>query len=66
VPYTEKQRRLFHELEENPDARKRHGVNEDEARELAGEADDFARRGKERRPVRKVTSFIDLSRIWIP
>jgi len=63
VPYTEKQRRLFHELEENPDARKRHGVSREEAGKLADEADDYARRGKEK-PAKKSASFIDLSHLW--
>ncbi len=66
MPYTEKQRRLFHALEESPDARRRHDVNEDEARKLANEADDYARRGQEKKPVKKATSFIDLSSIWSP
>ena len=64
MPFTEKQRRLFHELKESPDARKRHGVNEDEASKLADEADRNARSGHERRPVKKATRFIDLSTIW--
>jgi len=64
VPYTEKQRRLFHALEESPDARKRHGVSEEEARRLADEADDLARRGKERKPVKKAAGYIDLTKIW--
>lgn len=47
-PFTPAQRRLFHEVEENPDAARRHGMTRAEGRRLADEADDYARRGKEK------------------
>ena len=46
MPYTDAQRRLFHEMEENPDAARRHGVSRDEAGKLADEADRLAREGR--------------------
>lgn len=64
MPYTEKQRRLFHALEESPDARRRHGVSREEAGKLADEADKYAKEGKERKPVKKAETFIDLSKVW--
>lgn len=63
MPYTEKQRRLFHELDKNPEARKRRGVSKEEAGKLADEADSYAREGKEK-PAKKAANFIDLSHLW--
>jgi len=49
MPYTPAQRRLFHEVAENPDAARRHGMSRGEGRKLAHEADEMAREGKEKR-----------------
>jgi hypothetical protein len=49
MPYTPAQRRLFHEIAENPDAARRHGVSRKEGQRLANEADKLAREGKEKR-----------------
>ena len=48
MPYTDEQRRLFHEAAENPDAARRHGMSQAEARRLANEADRLAREGREK------------------
>ena len=52
MPFTEKQRKLFHEIEENPDAARRHGMTRREGGRLADEADKYAREGKEK-PAKK-------------
>lgn len=59
MPYTPAQRRLFHEMEENPDAARRHGTSQREAGQLADEADRLKRQGKE-----KKAGFIDLSSVF--
>lgn len=59
-PYTEQQRKLFHAADEDPEVAERHGMSQREAGQLANEADDYARRGKEK----KATGFIDLSSIF--
>lgn len=64
MPYTDDQRRLFHELVENEDARKRHGVSRKEAQKLADEADKYAREGKEKPSKKAGEGFIDLSVVW--
>jgi hypothetical protein len=67
MPYTPAQRRLWHELDENPAARREHGVSGDEAHRLANEADDLAREGREKKPKQSAKSnFIDLSSIFNP
>ncbi len=48
MPYTPAQRRLFHEIAENPDAARRHGVSRKEGQRLASEADKLAREGREK------------------
>jgi hypothetical protein len=63
MPYTAQQRKLFHVLEDDPEAAERHGVSQHEAGKLADEADAYAREGKERKPV-KAKGFIDLSDIF--
>ena len=59
MPFTPKQRRLFHEVEENPDAAERHGMSQTEGGKLAREADKLKKEGKE-----KKASFIDLRPIF--
>jgi len=59
MPYTEKQQRLFHEAEENPDVAERHGMSHADARKLADESDKLKREGRE-----KKTSFIDLTPVF--
>jgi hypothetical protein len=59
MPYTPAQRRLFHEVEENSDAARRHGISREEGGKLADEADKLAREGKE-----KSKSFIDLEPVF--
>lgn len=49
MPYTPAQRRLFHEIAENPDAARRHGTSQSEGRKLAEEADKLAREGREKK-----------------
>ena len=53
MPYTPAQRRLFHEISENPDAARRHGISRREGHKLAEEADRLAREGHERKPINK-------------
>lgn len=61
MPYTPAQRRLFHEVAENPEAAERHGISEKEGTKLAGEADRLAREGKEKTAK---SGFVDLSRAF--
>jgi len=62
MPYTAQQRKLFHVLEDDPEAAERHGMSQGEAGKLADEADDYAREGKEKKP--KAKGFIDLTDIF--
>lgn len=64
MPWTEKQRRLFHAIAEDPEVAREHGVSTATGRRLAAEADDLSRRGKERKAT--VKSFIDLSPVFRP
>ena len=64
MPYTEDQRRLFHVLTQDEDARKRRGVSRKEAQKLADEADKYAREGKEKPSKKAGEGFIDLSMVW--
>lgn len=64
MPYTAQQRKLFHAAEEDPEVAREHGISHREAGELADEADSYARQGKEKKPVKKANSFIDLSDIF--
>ncbi len=61
MPFTEKQRRLFHaEAEkEHPD-----GMSHRTAEKLADEADRLKKEGKEKRPIEKSDNFIDLRHVW--
>lgn len=49
MPYTEEQRKLFHEAAENPDVARQHGLSRREAQKLADEADRLAREGREKK-----------------
>ena len=61
MPFTPKQRRLFHAKEEHPDK----DMSAAEAHKLAQEADDLARQGKEKKPKKSTSKgFIDLTRAW--
>lgn len=64
MPYTPAQRRLFHEVKENPDAARRHGMSREEGGKLAREADDLAREGKEKPNKKASVGFIDLSSVF--
>lgn len=64
MPYTSRQRRLFHEIEENPDVAERHGVSQREGHKLADEADKLAREGREKKE--KSSGIIDLTEIFYP
>ena len=59
MPFTEKQRKLFHEVAENPDAAKRHGISRAEGQKLANEADKLKKRGEE-----KAAGFVDLTSVF--
>ncbi len=63
MPYTAQQRKLFHAAENDPEVAERHGMSQREAGKLADEADDLAREGNERKPV-KAKGFIDLADIF--
>lgn len=56
MPYTPKQRRLFHYREDHPGD----GMSREEARRLAGEADRLAREGKEKKPKPKAKAVLRL------
>lgn len=62
APFTPAQRRLFHAAEDDKDVADEHGMSRREASRLAGEADDLAREGKERKE--KKASFIDLASVF--
>ena len=66
MPYTSRQRRLFHTISEDPEVAREHGVSTSTGRRLANEADDLARQGRERKPVKKpaLKSFLDLGPIF--
>jgi len=66
MPYTSRQRRYFHHLAENPDDARAADVSPRTAADLASEADDLARAGRERKPVKKQTikSFLDLAPLF--
>ncbi len=61
MPYTEEQRRLFNAAAHDRDIARRHDMSRKEARELADEANDLVKEGKE-----KKASFIDLSPVFGP
>lgn len=63
MPYTPKQRRLFNAAEHDPAIAREHGMSGREADELAGEANDLAREGREKKPVEKADA-IDLVPIY--
>ena len=67
MPWTPKQRALFHEVEENSDAARRHGMTRAEGSRLAREADKLAREGTEKRPAAKSAlpeGVIDLAPVF--
>ena len=69
MPYTEKQRKLFHAVEENPDVARERGMSHADAARMAGEADRLKREGRERKPVGKADlpeGVLDLSPIFGP
>jgi len=59
VPWTPKQRALFHEIEENPNAAERHGMSQAEGGKLAREADRLKKEGRE-----KHAGFVDLTPVF--
>lgn len=58
MPYTEKQRKLFHAAEENAEVAQEHGMSHSEARKLADEADEKP----VKKPVKK--GFVDLKPVF--
>lgn len=55
MPWSTKQRKLFHEAAEHPAVAREHEMSSGEARKLADEADKLKKEGKE-----KKASFVDL------
>ena len=53
MPFTEKQRKLFHAAEEDPAVARERGMSGHEAKKLAGEADKLKSEDREKPPVKK-------------
>ena len=62
MPYTEKQRALFHAVASDPEVADRNGISRRTGARLAGEADELTKEGRERKPVKK--AFIDLRPVF--
>lgn len=59
MPFSDKQRKLFHAADEDPEVAREHGMSHRTAGKLADEADKLAKEGKE-----KKASFIDLEPVF--